>query len=110
MFPPGSGGVSDELSECLSGLAILGSGDSGTVGCWSLAVGRKDAKSLATLRGDLPEIQFMGRERLALTPDQAQLLHLLEGVDTNPRLLARALIELREIGLARYLPKQILVG
>ena len=94
----------------LGGFSILGSGDSGTVRCRSLAVGGKDAESLPALRGDLPEIQFMGRERLALTPDQTQLLHLLESIDTDPRLLAGALIELREIGLARYLPKQILMG
>ena len=62
-------------------------------------------------RGDAALIDYTARfDRLALTPDQTQLLHLLERVDPDPRLLAGAFIELREIGLARYLPKQILMG
>src|ERR1022692_4525230 len=48
----------------------------------------------------------MSGERLAIAADQAQLLHLLKGVDANPGLFSSALVELRKVWLAGYLPKQ----
>jgi hypothetical protein len=62
------------------------------------------------LSGDFPEVEFMGGERLAMAADQAQLLHLLKGIDANPGLLSGPLVELRKVWLARYFPKQILMG
>ena len=44
-----------------------------------------------------------------MAADQAQLLHLLEGIDVNPGLLSGAFVELCKVRLAGYLPKQILV-
>jgi hypothetical protein len=52
----------------------------------------------------------MRGERLAMAADQAQLLHLLEGIDADAGLFSGALVELRKVWLAGYLPKQILMG
>ena len=62
------------------------------------------------MSGDFPKVEFMGGERLAMAADQAQLLHLLEGIDANPGLFSGALVELRKVWLTGYLPKQVLMG
>jgi hypothetical protein len=62
------------------------------------------------LSGDFPKIEFMGGKRLALAPDQTQLLHLLKGIDAHPGLFSGALVELRKVWLTGYLPKQVLMG
>jgi len=75
-----------------------------------LAIGGRDRQSFPPLSGDLPKVQLMGREGLTIAADQPQLLHLLQRIDVNPALLPGSFVELREVWLAGYLPKQILMG